>query len=119
MLFRSRKALYFALVMAGFGTEILSLFTEHGTNATLPGGVYSLAPLQIYLKAGREAVESVHRASGIDGMLEDLGDRFLANGGIPYVVTQKGQVNEGLGELDTIDLPSFQSLPLPSSDQWR
>jgi hypothetical protein len=111
----ARKALHSDLVVAGAGTEVLAMFSEHGTNATLPGGAYSLPPYRYALDVGRHALDEVHRASGCTELLNDLAIKLAAEGGIPTVNTHGGEV---LDDDVAISLPGLLSTPLPTRDEW-
>lgn len=114
----ARKALHSEIVVAGWGTEISALFSEHGTNAILPGGVYSLAPFRYYLEAGRVALESIQQATGVGKLFIRLTDKLRQSNGVPSVTTHNGEQLAG-DERETIELPGFSSLPLPTPEEWR
>ena len=57
----ARKSVYSAILERGYGTEPLSLFSEHGTHALQPGGSYSLAPYLTFLKLGHEVINRIHK----------------------------------------------------------
>ena len=111
----ARKALHSELVMNGAGTETLALFSEHTTNATLPGGVYSLPPYEYVLQVGRRALEEAHRNSGITEMLTALSAKLASVTGVPTVTTHGGKILE---EDDIIPLPGIISTPLPTANEW-
>ena len=113
----ARKALHSEVIMAGWGTEISALFSEHGTNAILPGGVYSLAPFEYYLRVGRVALESIHQASGVEKLLSKLTVKLSKFKGVPAITTCNGEQISS-DERETIELPGFRSLPLPSPEEW-
>jgi hypothetical protein len=116
----ARKGLYSELVEHGYGFEAVALLTEHGTNALLPGGPYSLAPYKIYRNLGREAIDVVH-AGAVSTVLDRLAEHSLAaQEGAPTLLNL-GDAAKALhnDEMTCLELPGFSALPLPTPGQWN
>lgn len=116
----ARKGLYAELVEHGYGFEAIALLTEHGTNALLPGGPYSLAPYKIYSDLGREALEVAH-AGAVSTVLDRLAEHSLAAQGGAQTLLNLGVATKALhnDEVTCLDLPGFSALPLPTPGQWH
>ena len=117
----ARRGLYSGLVENGFGLEMISLFTEHGTNALLPGGPYSLAPLSHYLRIGREVIDRVHCRSGVADLLQKLGQRLGDFGENPVIGQRVPNLSAfSLPDDQTcVELPGWSSLTLPLPEEWK
>jgi hypothetical protein len=116
----ARKGLYSELVEHGYGFEAVALLTEHGTNALLPGGPYSLAPYNIYSDLGREALDAAH-AGAVSAVLNRLAEHSLAAQGGARTLLNLGDAAKALSndEVTCLELPGFSALPLPTPGQWN
>ena len=113
----ARKGIHSIVIEDGWGTEIAALFSGHGTNATLPGSVYSLAPLTYYLDVGTIALDAVYRKAGVDELLSRLCRRWDESGGVP-AIDSLDDSSDDIDELETAELPGVSSLPYPPGACW-
>lgn len=116
----TRRALYSELVSAGLGFESIALMSEHGPNALLPGGPYSLAPFRIYLDWGREVLNNLYKRSRLTCLYHDLGQKLSRAQLVPHVSCKLGTPDKSMDEeTSRLDLPGIYPLPLPTPEEWH
>ena len=115
----TRRALYSELVDAGLGFESIAFMSEHGPNALLPGGPYSIAPFSIYLNWGKEIVNTLYQRSGLTSLYNELGRKLRRVQAVPEIYCKfRTQDKSGEDEISRLDLPGIHPLPLPTPKEW-
>jgi hypothetical protein len=116
----ARRALYSELVGAGLGFESIAFMSEHGPNAFLPGGPYSLAPFRVYFDWGKEVLNSLFQQSGLTSLYSALGEQISRAEFVPQVSCKFGAPDTSMDEEGSrLDLPGIHPLPIPTPEEWR
>jgi hypothetical protein len=112
-----RKGLYSVIIETGNGLEAIALITEHGTNALMPGGPYSLAPFRDYVDLGREILDALHHRCSVDVLFQALRAR-LVKGPNSAKIFSEIDTQTIAEESPCLELPGFSALPLPTPSEW-